>query len=143
MGKRLPPGEAERRAAERQRATWSGERYARYDPLTEGYGSFKSWADAAAAFIHGDLEGNYFEWAEGTEEIVKPVGPKRRVDSHLERLGLDDPPADLKALISAYRRCVMKAFQLSGSSDTDPRYVASFREITLSFDHLKLARAWK
>ena len=54
MGRRLPPGEAERRAAERQRAFFAGEKHKKYDPETEGYGDYAQWASAASAFINGE-----------------------------------------------------------------------------------------
>lgn len=141
MGARLPPGEAERRAAERKRATWSGANYARYDPLTEGYGSFKSWADAAAAFIHGDPADFVF-----LEEPAKPAPEQQNrkpVDPRLAALGLDDWPDDVKALTSAYRRAVMTAFKSNGYIDTSEGYVSAFAKITKAYDNLKLRRSWR
>lgn len=132
MGKRLPPGEAERRAAERKRATWAGERYARYDPQTDGYGSFKEWARAASAFIHDD-EG--IEYADiPSADTTERVSSRRYIDPRLLLLGLEEMPADLAALKRAYRTAVMQSYRENGSSDTSPVYVSAFMEITKAND---------
>lgn len=142
MGKRLPPGEAERRAAERHRATFSGEKYKHYDPETEGYGSYEQWAAMAAAFVNGDV---VFE----IETDVKPstteaprAKKKKSTNPDLAALDLDEMPNEFKVLNSAYRKKAMAVFREHGSNDRSPDYVNAFRKITLVFDRLKLRRGW-
>lgn len=137
MGARLPPGEAERRAAERKRATFSGEKYRRYDPETEGYGNYAEWAGMAAAFVNGDVT---FE----TETVTpKPTVKKKNSNPNLAALDLDEMPIEFTGLKSGYRRAVMAAFADAGSSDTSPAYVNAFRKITLAFETLKRQKGWK
>jgi len=134
MGRKLPPGEAERRAAERKRATFSGERYKTYD-TSQGYGNAADWASMAAAFLNGDV----------TFDFEFTVNPKKRTTTNnpdLDILGLDATPTDFATLKKAYRRAVLAAFSAAGSNDTSPEYVNAFRKITLVFEKLKRQHRW-
>lgn len=94
MGRRLPPGEAERRKKERSRTAWakmnSGEAYKHFNPNDgHGYGDESQWR--------------------GTAEERLGVGslPAMKVDADLALLGLQTLPKDhadaRKALYRAYR----------------------------------------
>lgn len=134
MGKRLPPGVAEARAAERARATFSGEKYKRYDPETEGYGSYAEWASAAAAFIDGEV-------IFAVETDNKPK--KKNTNPNLAILDLDEMPIDFASLKSSYRRAAMTAFREANSSDSSPDYVNAFRKITIAFETIKRQKGWR
>lgn len=147
MGKRLPPGEAERRAAERKRATFAGENYRTYDVEKEGYGSYDQWAAAAAAFLDGDII-----YLDTTAPKAKPAGqqeaPKAKpTPTHsnpwLATLGMDFMPREIKELTSAYRKAVFAAFRDAGSSDTSPVYVNAFMALTKAYDSFKRSKGWK
>ena len=91
MGRKLPPGEAERRAKERARKRWadmaSGAAYTKFDPNDGiGYGSEEQWQGTAEARLNGRLP---------------MVAPK--VDADLVLLDLKAMPGTLKALTHAYR----------------------------------------
>ena len=141
MGKRLAPGEAERRAAERHRATFSGEKYKRYDPATEGFGSFEEWASIAAAFVNGDV--SFLDEARNFEAETA-TGPKKKKNPnpHLAALDLDEMPTDVKVLTAGYRKAVMAAFRAAACSDTSPAYVAAFKTITQAYDRIKMLKGW-
>ena len=134
MGKRLPPGEAERRAKERAQATWSGANYKKYDPTSEGYGSYEQWAAAAAAFVNGDT----FEAIEIKPAAASANTKKKPNNPDLILLNLDEMPIDMKVLKSAYRREVLFTYQQTGSSDTNPVYVEAFRKLTRAFDRIRI-----
>jgi hypothetical protein len=141
MGKRLPLGEAERRAAERHRATFSGEKYKRYDPETEGYGSFAEWASAAAAFINGEVQ---FEIEGETTTQAKPASAKKKHSNPLlATLDLDEMPINLGGLNKGYRSAVMAAFRAANSNDTSPDYVNAFSKITRAFETIKRQKGWR
>lgn len=148
MGKRLPPGEAERRAAERRARTWSGANYKTYDPETEGYGSYEEWAAAAAAFNNGDfirLETEFKSEPKpnGQQEAPKAKPKPTHSNPDVAIFGLADFPADYTVLKSAYRKAVFKAYQDAGSSDTSPVYVNAFMALTKAHDRIKRQRNWK
>ena len=91
MGRKLPPGEAERRAKERARKRWadmaSGAAYTKFDPNDGiGYGSKEQWQGTAEARLNGRLP---------------KAAPK--VDADLVLLDLTAMPETLKALTHAYR----------------------------------------
>lgn len=141
MGKRLPPGEAERRAAERHRATFSGEKYKRYDPDTEGYGSYEQWAALAAAFLNGDV---VFEIETDAKPEAKPTAKKKKSSNpDLAILDLDAMPIDFNALKKGYRAAAMTAFQEHGSNDRSEQYVNAFRRVTIAFENIKRQKGWR
>ncbi len=123
MGKRLPPGEAERRAAERKRVFWAGENYKKYDPAVEGYGSAEEWASAARAFLGGDTK------------------PESRAGIDMMVLGLTVMPVDQRALHSAWKKAVMKLFQEKGS-DTAPGYAEGFQALMEASARLMYKNGW-
>ena len=145
MGKRLPPGEAERRAAERHRATFSGEKYKRYDPETEGYGSYAEWASAAAAFLNGDVifEVETDVKPEPTAKKPETAKKKKNANPNLAALDLDEMPIDFNGLKSGYRKAVFAAFRAAGSNDTSPDYVNAFTKITKAFETIKRQKGWR
>jgi hypothetical protein len=134
MGKRLPPGEAERRAAERKRAFFAGETHKKYDPETDGYGDYAQWASMAAAFVDGD-----FFYA---IDIDAPK-IKRQNNPDFDILGLTEHPANLKNLTGFYRRAVKNAYMAAGSKDTAPEYVNAFMAITKAYDRIKRQRGFE
>ena len=148
MGRRLPPGEAERRAAERQRAFFAGEKHKKYDPETEGYGDYAQWASAASAFINGEtifIETTFEQPKANPGNTEQPKAKPRATstDPYLAALGLSEMPADVKALTSTYRKAVFGAFQAAGSKDTSPEYVKAFMSLTQAYDRLKARKGWK
>ena len=117
MGRRLPPGEAERRAEERRRKRWtdmkSGAAYKQYNPNDGlGRGSAEQWQNTADARLNGHLV----------------AGPK--LDGDLVLLGLTEMPADRRALSRAYRRASRTAHPDVGGSDE------AFRALTEAYDRL-------
>jgi hypothetical protein len=117
MGRRLPPGEAERRAAERKRKQWddvrSGKAYKKYNPNDGlGRGSSEQWQDAADARLNGRL-------------VAAP-----KLDDDLVLLGLTEMPADEKALGRAYRLASRSAHPDAGGSD------AAFTALREAYDRL-------
>ena len=146
MGRRLPPGEAERRAAERKRATFAGENYKTYDVEKEGYGSYAQCAAAAAAFANGEfvfqIDTDAPKAKPGQQEAPKAARKPTSTNPWLAILDLEVMPIDAKTLTSAYRKTVFAAFQLHGSVDTSPDYVKSFMELTKAYDRLKMQRGW-
>lgn len=101
MGRRLPPGEAERRAEERRKKRWadmqSGAAYDSFDPDDElGYGSREQWQGTAEARMDGR------EGPKGRRK-KKTVNGKT-TDPDLLKLELNELPTDQKALDLAYRK---------------------------------------
>lgn len=139
MGKRLPPGVAEARAAERHRATFSGENYQKYNPEVEGYGNYAEWAAMAAAFVNGDVQ---FEIEGATTTAAKPSAKKKNANPNLAMLDLDEMPINLAGLNKGYRTAVMAAFRAANSKDTSPEYVNAFSKITRAFEMIKRQRGW-
>ena len=133
MPSRLDPAERDRRAAERRRATFSGERYRTYDTTT-GFGSEEEWAKMAAAFIKG--EKITFDIPKSTKKHNSTNNP------FLDVLGFCSIPNNLTELKAGYRKSVMKAFLDSDSKDTSPEYVRTFRNITTAFEQYKKQRNW-
>lgn len=91
MGRRLPPGEAERRAEERRKKRWadmrSGAAYQQFNPNDDvGYGSQDQWRGTAEARMEGRISRR---------------APK--ADADLQLLGLSTLPADRRALDRAFR----------------------------------------
>lgn len=121
MGKRLPPGEAERRKRERAKATWSGANYKRYDPK-DGHGSHDQWAGTAQAFANGDTV------------MVTPV------NADLAILGLSEMP-DKRGLNKVYRNAVAAVFKRFGS-DTAPGYAEAFLAVKEAYDRVKIGQGW-
>jgi hypothetical protein len=104
VGRRLPPGEAARRAEARRRASWDRIKAgtAHYDPTDEhGYGSREQWRKAAS----GD------GWT--AHEFVEPP-PKIELD--LTMLGLLAEPKTLAELRAAYRAVARKCHPDTGGS---------------------------
>ena len=146
MGRKLPPGEAERRAAERRARTWSGANYKTYDPEEEGYGSYEQWAGAASAFANGEfiyIETEFKPEPKPAGTTEAPKAKPTHSNPDVAILGMDNFPADYAALKSAYRKAVFKSFQDSGSSDTSPAYVSAFMALTKAHDRLKRQKGWK
>lgn len=133
MGKKLPPGEAERRAKERAMATWSGEKYKKVEPGDEAM-----WASIASAFVNGDVS-----FLEEARDFKADTGPKKRKNPNPQAaLDLDDMPTDFKGLTVGYRKAVMAAFRAADCSDTAPAYVAAFKTITQAYDRIKMMKGW-
>ncbi|CAM6054514.1 unnamed protein product [Sphagnum tenellum] len=132
MASRLPPGEAERRAKERARATWSGEKYRKVAP-----GSEAQWEAIAAAFIAGDVT-----FLEEARAFKGTASKKYHINPYLTALGLDGFPDDFAALRKAYRRAVMIAFREADFKDTAPAYVKAFATLSKAFEHVKLQKGW-
>jgi hypothetical protein len=88
VGRRLPPGEAERRRKLRQWRAFSGDGGPRYDPIRDGYGNPSQWRAAAG---------------EGFTFVADPEPTTRRVDADLTVLGLADMPESLRRLHVAWR----------------------------------------
>ncbi len=120
MGKRLPPGEAERRAAERKRRLWGGETTHTYNPEKEGFGNSQEWRGNAEAFARGDT-------------VVNTVS-KSKVDPDMELLGLSEMP-DRPGLSRCYRKEAAKLFRAYGS-DTAPGYSEAFGKLTEAYNRL-------
>jgi hypothetical protein len=142
MGRGLPDGVAEERAAERKRKTFSGENYQTYDPEVEGYGSYEEWAAMAAAFVNGDVQ---FEIEDDTiTEPTKPANTKKKKNANpnLAVLDLDEMPINLVGLKKGYRSSVMAAFRAAESNDTSPDYVNAFSKITRAFEMIKRQKGW-
>jgi hypothetical protein len=116
MGKRLPPGEAERRAAERRRKTWAGETKKRYD-TSNGFGNADRWTGTAKAFVNGDVV------------VALPV------NETLALLGLSEMPANKAGLGRAYRKAVGAIHKQYGS-DTAPGYAEAFQTIRDAYQRL-------
>jgi len=124
MGKKLPPGEAERRAKERARKRWadmaSGAAYAQFDPNDGvGYGSEEQWQGAAEARFDGRLP---------------KAAPK--VDADLVLLGLTALPDSLKALTHAYRMASRKAHPDAPTGSHE-----AFLALTQAYDRLQFSVA--
>lgn len=132
MGKRLPPGEAERRAKERARKLWSGEVYKKIEP-----GSPEAWRAAAAAFMDGDIE-----FVTDAHNFVPP-SKSNNSNPYLAVLNLDEMPDDFVGLKKAYRNAIMTAFRDNGFKDTSPEYVTAFATITTAYDRLRMPRGWR
>ena len=117
MGRRLPPGEAERRAAERRRKQWddvrSGKAYKQYNPNDGlGRGSAEQWQDTAEARLNGRLVA------------------AAKLDGDLVLLDLTEMPATKQALRRAYRLASRTAHPDGGGSDE------AFRALTAAYDRL-------
>jgi hypothetical protein len=99
MGRRLPPGEAERRAEERRKKRWadmrSGAAYESFNPDDDlGFGSREQWRVTAEARMDGH------EAPKGRRRMTVNG---RTTDPDLLRLDLNELPADQKVLDQAYR----------------------------------------
>lgn len=139
MGKRLPPGEAARRAKERARAMYSGEKY----KIGAVKGSETLWASIASAFVSGDA--TFLEDARVFAAGTGATGAHRKKNPNplLASLGLDAMPTDLKALRAGYRTAVLTAFVAAGHSDSAPAYVAAFQRISEAYDRIKIMNGWQ
>jgi dihydroorotate dehydrogenase len=135
MASRLPPGEAERRAKERARATWSGEKYKKVEA-----GNADQWAAIAAAFVNGDV--TFIAEARAFTASASAAPKKKNPNPHLAALDLDEMPINLAGLNKGYRSAVMAAFRNADFRDTAPEYVAAFAIVTKAFDRLKLQKGW-
>jgi hypothetical protein len=112
----------ERDARRRARAahSFSDAAYEHYDPLREGYGSRADWAVAAEALAAG-------------RGIYKGPDRKRR-NPDLEVLELDEMPADIDGLKTAFRTLAMRTHpdhrpDLGGDT-------AAFRTVYAAFERL-------
>ena len=119
MGRRLPPGEAERRAEERRRKSWadvkSGAAYKQYNPNDgHGRGSTEQWQRTADARLGGHL-------------VAAP-----KLDGDLVLLGLTEIPATVKLLDRAYRLASRTAHPDGGGSDE------AFIALAAAYDRLKV-----
>ncbi len=122
MGRKLPPGEAARRRAARAKATWSGERYQRYNP-EDGFGSRQQWTGAAEAFVNGNV-------------AIAGV-----LDADLVLLGLLAPPASKGDLLKA-RRTAVKLLHAKFGSDTADGYKLEFQAIYDAVDRIVAQKGW-
>jgi hypothetical protein len=119
MGRRLPPGEAERRAAERARRTWSGADYKTYDPQAEGYGNYAEWerlAEELFGRIGDDLK-------DQTRSRHGSTGPGWTNDPLLRALGLDRLPTHVEGLTKAFRERMFKVHPDHGGTNDECREV--------------------
>lgn len=114
MGRRLPPGEAERRAKERARRTWSGETNVKYDPSVVGYGSYDQWIAAAEAITGTKLR----------------VGADRKANPDLDILGLSELPETMEKLKRAYRNAMMVHHPDKGGD------LETAKKVNLAFERL-------
>jgi hypothetical protein len=124
MPGKLPPGEAERRAAERKRAFFAGEGGARYDTKKNGFGSEAKWKAGAEAFVNGD--------------VVLAKTPS----ADLILLGLEEMPDDVKGLVKAYRAASMKLYRKYGSDNLTAGYKDEFTALTKARDDIKIQKGW-
>jgi hypothetical protein len=108
MGRKLPPGEAERRARERSRKLWAGESYKKYDPMKEGFGRPEDWEKIADALYSGVFVPN------------RSPGTK---NPWLIALSLDSLPASLADLTRAFRKAMFTAHPDYGGSNEQARTV--------------------
>lgn len=118
MGARLPPGEAERRAKERARRTWSGENYKRYNPDVDGYGSPDEWERIADELFGRERFADNDADAEQPRATHKPTGNR-----FLDALGLHVMPSKLVDLVRAFRAAMFKAHPDYGGTNEAARAV--------------------
>jgi hypothetical protein len=132
VGRRLPPGEAERRAKARRDAMYSGAAYKKGAP-----GNADQWKGAAASLL-GD------ERSPDWDVVMDRLGakPGKTADPHLAALGLDKVPDDFATLRKAYRAKVMQAFRDNGSDDTATGYVSAMSVIAVAYERLRLRNGW-
>ena len=120
MGRRLPPGEAERRAKERARGLWSGESYEKYDPVKEGYGSAAEWIAAAEAMAAG----------RGTFKRVDGAKSEKVRDENLVIMGLDKMPDTIDGLKKAFRNaCFVYHPDRGGNTKAMQDLLAAYRKL--------------
>lgn len=117
MGRRLPPGEAERRAAERKRAFWAGETHKTYDPKVEGFGSPDEWEQMAFARFG-----------------MLPPARMGGLTEELVLLNLAARPTMLAELKSAFRKAMMKAHpDHGGSNEMARRVMEAFAKLAKTY----------
>jgi len=113
MPRKLPPGEAARRRAERARATWAGERYRRYDHA-DAPGSTAQWSGHAGAFVRGHVELQHDQpdrSRTAMPDTAEAVKARWRADALALRnkFGSDTAPGyatEFQALVTEYRRAL-------------------------------------
>ena len=127
MGSRLPPGEAERRAKERARKTWSGENYRKFDPKT-GFGSADQWAGTAKAFADGDV-------------LIAGEVRQPPINADLAYFGLSEMPETDRDLAKAQQRARKALFAHFGS-DTAVGYADAFITLTEAYDRIRMQQRW-
>jgi hypothetical protein len=123
MGRRLPPGEAERRAKERARRFWSGETYATYDPTKEGFGSAAEWTAQAESLASG----------KGTYKRPEGAKSQARISPDLVTLGITEMPAHVDGLKAAFKKAMFVAHPDHGGTNEAARNLIDAYKRLLKF----------
>lgn len=119
---KLTPEEREARRRERARFSFSDAAYRHYDPRVSGYGSAEDWINAAES-----LTGNTHDTTRVRRE-ARAGRPGRNPD--LAILNLDDFPADLAGLKTAFRNTMFVVHPDHGGSNE------ACREALTAFERL-------